>query len=49
MMAKAIEDAGAFALVVEGVKEEAGERISEAVSIPTIGIGAWLDIQMDRF
>ncbi len=38
--AKAIEDAGAFALVVEGVKEEAGERISEAVSIPTIGIGA---------
>jgi 3-methyl-2-oxobutanoate hydroxymethyltransferase len=38
--AKAIERAGAFALVVEGVKEEAGKLISEAVSIPTIGIGA---------
>jgi len=38
--ARAIEEAGAFALVVEGVREEAGRLISEAVSIPTIGIGA---------
>ena len=38
--AKAIEDAGAFSLVIEGVVEEAAKRISEAVSIPTIGIGA---------
>jgi 3-methyl-2-oxobutanoate hydroxymethyltransferase len=38
--AKAIEEAGAFALVVEGVKEEATKAITEAISIPTIGIGA---------
>jgi len=38
--AKALEKAGAFAIVVEGVKEEAAKAITEAVSIPTIGIGA---------
>ncbi|MDR2080268.1 MAG: 3-methyl-2-oxobutanoate hydroxymethyltransferase [Campylobacteraceae bacterium] len=38
--AKAIEDAGAFCIVIEGVKEEAGKAVSEAVNIPTIGIGA---------
>ncbi|MDR1460734.1 MAG: 3-methyl-2-oxobutanoate hydroxymethyltransferase [Campylobacteraceae bacterium] len=38
--ARAIEDAGAFCIVVEGVKEEAGRAITEAVKIPTIGIGA---------
>ncbi len=41
--AKAIEDAGAFAIVVEGVKCEAAKAITEAVSIPTIGIGAGID------
>ncbi len=41
--AKAIEAAGAFALVVEGVKPEAARAITEAVSIPTIGIGAGVD------
>jgi 3-methyl-2-oxobutanoate hydroxymethyltransferase len=41
--AKAIEDAGAFAIVVEGVKAEAAKAITEAVSIPTIGIGAGVD------
>ncbi len=40
--AKALEEAGAFAIVVEGVKEEAGKAITEAVNIPTIGIGAGL-------
>ncbi len=38
--AKAIEEAGAFALVVEGVKKEAAQKITETVSIPVIGIGA---------
>lgn len=38
--AKAIEDAGAFSLVVEGVAPEAAKKITKAVSIPTIGIGA---------
>jgi 3-methyl-2-oxobutanoate hydroxymethyltransferase len=38
--AKAIEEAGAFCLVIEGVKEDAAKLISESVSIPTIGIGA---------
>ncbi len=41
--ARAIERAGAFALVVEGVKPEAALRVTEAVSIPTIGIGAGVD------
>ncbi|MDR2790094.1 MAG: 3-methyl-2-oxobutanoate hydroxymethyltransferase [Campylobacteraceae bacterium] len=38
--AKAIEDAGAFCIVIEGVKEEAAKAVTEAVKIPTIGIGA---------
>lgn len=38
--AKAVEAAGAFSIVIEGVMEDAAKRISEAVSIPTIGIGA---------
>jgi 3-methyl-2-oxobutanoate hydroxymethyltransferase len=38
--AKALEKAGVFAIVVEGVKEEAAKAITEAVSVPTIGIGA---------
>jgi 3-methyl-2-oxobutanoate hydroxymethyltransferase len=36
----ALERAGVFAIVVEGVKEEASKAITNAVSIPTIGIGA---------
>ncbi|MGA1932492.1 3-methyl-2-oxobutanoate hydroxymethyltransferase [Arcobacter sp. YIC-464] len=36
----AVEKAGAFAVVVEGVMSDAAKKISEAVSIPTIGIGA---------
>lgn len=38
--AKEIEKAGAFMLVLEGIPEELGRTISEALSIPTIGIGA---------
>ena len=38
--AKAIEEAGAVMLVIEGVKEEVAKEITEFVSIPTIGIGA---------
>jgi 3-methyl-2-oxobutanoate hydroxymethyltransferase len=38
--AKAVADAGAFAMVIEAVAEPLGRRISEAVAIPTIGIGA---------
>jgi 3-methyl-2-oxobutanoate hydroxymethyltransferase len=38
--AKAVADAGAFAMVIEAVAEPLGRRISEEVAIPTIGIGA---------
>ena len=38
--AKATADAGAFALVVEGVAEGLAREITLAVSVPTIGIGA---------
>lgn len=38
--AKALEQAGAFSLVVEAVPEEVGKLITEHISIPTIGIGA---------
>ena len=36
----AIADAGAFALVIEGVPAPLAERITHAVDVPTIGIGA---------
>jgi 3-methyl-2-oxobutanoate hydroxymethyltransferase len=38
--ANSLEKAGAFAIVVEGVPATLGEQITEAVEIPTIGIGA---------
>lgn len=38
--AKAVSDAGAFCIVVEGVMEEIAERVTEAVPVPIIGIGA---------
>lgn len=38
--AKSLEEAGAFSLVIELVPSETAELITEAVKIPTIGIGA---------
>ena len=46
--AKAMEDAGAFAVVLEVVPREIARIITESISIPTIGIGAGVhcDIQV---
>lgn len=38
--AKALEDAGCFSIVLEGIPMKLAERITDAVSVPTIGIGA---------
>ena len=38
--AKAVADAGAYILVLEGTPTDLAKRITEAVDIPTIGIGA---------
>jgi len=38
--AKALDDAGAFAVVVEGVVEPIAIDVTKAISCPTIGIGA---------
>src|SRR5690606_36670051 len=38
--ARAADEAGAFAIVVEGVDEALAPEITAAVSAPTIGIGA---------
>lgn len=38
--AEATADAGAFSIVIEGVAEGLAREITEAVSVPTIGIGA---------
>src|ERR1700685_2676488 len=38
--ARAVADAGAFAMVIEAIAEPLARRISGAVAVPTIGIGA---------
>jgi len=38
--ARTLEEAGAYALVLEGIPLELGKEITEEVAIPTIGIGA---------
>jgi 3-methyl-2-oxobutanoate hydroxymethyltransferase len=38
--ARALEQAGAFAVVLESVPAELGRRVSAALRIPTVGIGA---------
>jgi 3-methyl-2-oxobutanoate hydroxymethyltransferase len=42
--AKAIENAGAFCMVIEGVKANVAKLVSENVTIPVIGIGAGKDV-----
>jgi 3-methyl-2-oxobutanoate hydroxymethyltransferase len=38
--ARAVSDAGAFAVVLEGIVADLAEEITRTISIPTIGIGA---------
>jgi 3-methyl-2-oxobutanoate hydroxymethyltransferase len=38
--ARAIAEAGAFSVVIEAVAEPLARKITEAIAIPTIGIGA---------
>ena len=42
--AKAVEAAGAFCMVIEGVKAEVAAEVASSVSIPVIGIGAGKDV-----
>lgn len=41
--AKVLQDEGVFAVVIEGVPSVVGTRVTEALEIPTIGIGAGPD------
>jgi len=38
--ARAVADAGAFCVVVAGVVEDIGDAVTQAIAVPTIGIGA---------
>jgi 3-methyl-2-oxobutanoate hydroxymethyltransferase len=42
--AEAIEAAGAFCIVIEGVKSEAAQVVAKAVNVPVIGIGAGTEV-----
>lgn len=42
--AKHIEEAGAFAIVLECVPKQLAEEVSRSISIPVIGIGAGMDV-----
>ncbi|HSO93178.1 MAG TPA: 3-methyl-2-oxobutanoate hydroxymethyltransferase, partial [Candidatus Dormibacteraeota bacterium] len=41
--ARALQQSGAFAVVLEGVPSALGKRVTEVIDIPTIGIGAGPD------
>lgn len=41
--ARALEQAGAYAIVLEGIPSDLAARITDAVNVPTIGIGAGAD------
>ncbi|MFZ5889740.1 MAG: 3-methyl-2-oxobutanoate hydroxymethyltransferase [Myxococcota bacterium] len=38
--ARLLEEAGAYAIVLEGIPSELARRVTESIAIPTIGIGA---------
>ena len=38
--ARAVQDAGAYSIVLEGIPTEAARQVTEELTIPTIGIGA---------
>jgi 3-methyl-2-oxobutanoate hydroxymethyltransferase len=38
--ARAVQDAGAYSIVLEGIPTEAARQVTEELAIPTIGIGA---------
>lgn len=42
--AKALEEAGCFAVVLEKIPAQLAKLVSESISIPTIGIGAGADV-----
>lgn len=42
--AKALEESGVFALVLEGVKAEVAREITKSVSVPVIGIGSGAEV-----
>ena len=42
-LAKQIEDAGAFSLVLESIPQKLAKKITRSIKIPTIGIGAGAD------
>jgi 3-methyl-2-oxobutanoate hydroxymethyltransferase len=39
-LAKSVEEAGAFSLVLEGIPSHLARKITESIGIPTVGIGA---------
>lgn len=42
--AKAIEAAGAFCIVIEGVKADVASQVAKSVKVPLIGIGSGVDV-----
>jgi len=42
--AKAIEEAGAFCIVIEGVKANVAQAVAQSVKVPVIGIGAGVEV-----